>query len=98
LSEQKSGLALTAAKSFQRGPPGKKKVRGMPTDDIRYGRRLLRKTLRMAVVGAAVLFCTVLIGTVIRIFTAHIVVPIQWIILNKLPEDGSDVCRDVIGN
>ncbi|MEE4112046.1 MAG: AsmA family protein [Desulfobacteraceae bacterium] len=39
-----------------------------------------------------------LIGTVIRIFTAHIVVPIQWIILNKLPEDGSDVCRDVIGN
>jgi hypothetical protein len=35
---------------------------------------------------------------VIRIFTAHIVVPIQWIILNKLPEDGSDVCRDVIGN
>jgi uncharacterized protein involved in outer membrane biogenesis len=39
-----------------------------------------------------------LIGTVIRVLTAHIVVPIQWIILNKLPEDGSDVCRDVIGN
>jgi hypothetical protein len=38
-----------------------------------------------------------LIGTVIRIFTAHIVVPIQWIILNKLPEDGNDVCHSPIG-
>lgn len=39
-----------------------------------------------------------LIGTVIRVLTAHIVVPVQWIILNKLPEDGSDVCRDTIEN
>ena len=39
-----------------------------------------------------------LIGTAIRILTAYIVVPVQWIILNKLPEDGSDVCQDAISN
>jgi uncharacterized protein involved in outer membrane biogenesis len=39
-----------------------------------------------------------LIGTAIRVLTAHIVVPIQWIILNKLPEDGRDVCRDAISS
>jgi uncharacterized protein involved in outer membrane biogenesis len=37
-----------------------------------------------------------LIGTTIRFLTAHIVVPIQWIILKRLPKDGSDVCHDVI--
>jgi hypothetical protein len=36
-----------------------------------------------------------LVGTFIRLLTAHIVVPIQWIILNNLPEDGRDVCSDV---
>ncbi|MGD2000887.1 MAG: AsmA-like C-terminal region-containing protein, partial [Desulfobacterales bacterium] len=39
-----------------------------------------------------------LVGTTIRLLTAHIVVPIQWIILNKLPEDGRDVCREAISN
>ena len=39
-----------------------------------------------------------LIGTAIRVLTAYIVVPIQWIILNKLPEDGRDVCGDAISN
>ena len=39
-----------------------------------------------------------LVGTAIRILTAYIVVPVQWIILNKLPEDGSDVCQDAISN
>jgi len=33
-----------------------------------------------------------LIGTVIRFLTAKIIVPIQWIVLNKLPADGRDVC------
>lgn len=37
-----------------------------------------------------------LVGTTIRFLTAHIVVPFQWIILNKLPKDGSDVCPDAI--
>ena len=35
-------------------------------------------------------------GTVIGLLTDPVVVPFQWIILNKLPKDGSDVCPDVI--
>lgn len=36
------------------------------------------------------------IGTVIRLVTSYIVVPIQWIILNKLPEDGTPDCLQLI--
>lgn len=37
-----------------------------------------------------------LIGTVIRIMTSYIVVPIQWIILDKIPEDGTKNCQQLI--
>ena len=37
-----------------------------------------------------------LIRTAIRFLTSYIVVPIQWIILNKLPSDGRDVCSHAI--
>jgi uncharacterized protein involved in outer membrane biogenesis len=33
-------------------------------------------------------------GTVIRFLTANVLVPIQWIVLNRLPVDGHDVCVD----
>lgn len=37
-----------------------------------------------------------LIGTVIRIMTSYIVVPIQWIILDKIPEDGTINCQQLV--
>jgi uncharacterized protein involved in outer membrane biogenesis len=38
---------------------------------------------------------TGVIGTIARVATSYIVVPIQWIILNKLPEDGSEQCLEI---
>ena len=35
-------------------------------------------------------------GTVVRLATSYIVVPIQWLILNKLPEDGTAACLEMI--
>ena len=35
-------------------------------------------------------------GTIIRFLTAHAILPIQWIVLNRLPADGSDVCGDAL--
>ncbi|MBU1232654.1 MAG: AsmA-like C-terminal region-containing protein [Proteobacteria bacterium] len=36
------------------------------------------------------------IGTVIRLATSYIVVPLQWIIQNKLPEDGTAACLQLV--
>lgn len=40
---------------------------------------------------------TGLIGTVIRFATSYITVPIQWLIFNKLPKDGSQACTEAVG-
>ena len=37
-----------------------------------------------------------IIGTVIRLATSYIVVPIQWIILDKLPADNTDKCLQLV--
>ncbi len=35
-------------------------------------------------------------GTIVRLATSYIAVPIQWLILNQLPEDGTGACLDMI--
>ena len=37
-----------------------------------------------------------LAGTIIRLATSYIVVPLQWIVQNKLPEDGTDACLELV--
>ena len=37
-------------------------------------------------------------GTIARVATSYIVVPIQWIILNRLPVDGSEECLRIYRN
>jgi hypothetical protein len=36
------------------------------------------------------------IGTVIRLATSYVVVPLQWIIMNRLPEDGTAACLELV--
>ena len=36
-----------------------------------------------------------IIGTIIRVATSYIVVPVQWIIFNKVPRDGTEQCLQV---
>lgn len=35
------------------------------------------------------------IGTIIRMATSYITVPVQWIIFEKIPPDGTDTCLQV---
>jgi len=37
-----------------------------------------------------------LIGTVVRFVTSYIVVPLQWVILEKVPEDGTEECIELV--
>jgi AsmA family protein len=37
------------------------------------------------------------IGTIIRFMTSYVVVPIQWIILDKIPKDNREQCLEYVG-
>jgi len=37
-----------------------------------------------------------IINTMVRLVTSYIVVPIQWIILEKKPEDGTEECLQFV--
>jgi hypothetical protein len=39
-----------------------------------------------------------IIGTIIRVATSYIVVPVQWIIFNKVPQDGTEQCIQVFND